>query len=479
MWNPFTSAPTQNAGNAPSAEGHHNRHNLTQEDSALARRLGLAAVISLTANVFLLHGAAFLMHAGLKPAAAAAAPELRPAIELTQHRTVLVPLVKKPELPPHPKEKTIERQVTHQKIRWAKKHVVARAIDASQPRLPRPVSPVDEVEVLVPAAVELLRQPYKEAEPLVSQRHKMEAYQAEIMPERTLDRENRQPSRQIHARLSTERMERSADLPSAQAVSIDAVSVSLETPSGRPASVAQVAVSSAALDVTPAGTVTLLRSVAHEGTPTPEGMEGRVARNIQVRKNSGLLRGPLDRRDALAEREGDRPLAAEQGEAVASVSTGNTDGLNRPVVRHKEGQGITSLASSQEAPAHRNAGSEPQAGVTPTTSSTTIKHRRPEDTVANAAGDKSLVTRAAVATHRVRPEIPDSLRQQAFKGSVLVEVTIEANGAHQVRMIEGSGNAEMDRIVLECLRRWRWSNALQNGKPARDVERFQFDFLVR
>lgn len=79
---------------------------------------------------------------------------------------------------------------------------------------------------------------------------------------------------------------------------------------------------------------------------------------------------------------------------------------------------------------------------------------------------------------QVLPEIPDSLKNQDFKSFVRVVVEIDADGSFEVTLRTSSGNQEVDRRVLDALKKWKWKAALKDGEPVKSTQRFKFEFEV-
>jgi protein TonB len=88
-------------------------------------------------------------------------------------------------------------------------------------------------------------------------------------------------------------------------------------------------------------------------------------------------------------------------------------------------------------------------------------------------------TRDAEPAGQVKPEIPDELKQGEYKSFVRVRVEIEADGSATPILRTSSGNAEIDRRVLDALRRWRWKPALRDGEPVKSTLLFKFEFEVQ
>jgi TonB family protein len=88
-------------------------------------------------------------------------------------------------------------------------------------------------------------------------------------------------------------------------------------------------------------------------------------------------------------------------------------------------------------------------------------------------------SRDAEATSTVQPTIPDSLLSQEFKKSVRVRVHIAPDGSFTVELRSSCGNAEVDKLALDALRRWKWRPKLVDGEPQADVQTFRFEFEVK
>ena len=78
------------------------------------------------------------------------------------------------------------------------------------------------------------------------------------------------------------------------------------------------------------------------------------------------------------------------------------------------------------------------------------------------------------------PEIPDELKLDTFKSFVRVRVVVNADGSFTPILRTSSGNAEIDRLVLDSLKRYgKAKPALQNGVPVGSVFLFKYEFDVQ
>jgi len=87
-------------------------------------------------------------------------------------------------------------------------------------------------------------------------------------------------------------------------------------------------------------------------------------------------------------------------------------------------------------------------------------------------------TREAKADHQEAVEIPESLKSQSFKSFVRVKVTITADGKFTVVLRTSSGNADVDKLVLDTLNKWTWKPALKDGETVDSVQQFRVNFSI-
>jgi len=87
-------------------------------------------------------------------------------------------------------------------------------------------------------------------------------------------------------------------------------------------------------------------------------------------------------------------------------------------------------------------------------------------------------TSDATPVNQVLPDIPDDLKQDDFQTSVRVKVEINADGSFVPTLRSSSGNDQIDQIVLDALKQWKWKPALHNGTPVDSIQLFRFDFQV-
>lgn len=84
----------------------------------------------------------------------------------------------------------------------------------------------------------------------------------------------------------------------------------------------------------------------------------------------------------------------------------------------------------------------------------------------------------AIAVYSPAPSIPTYLRNQNLKTSVVIEFLITSQGRATPRLLESSGNDELDAIALETVKTWRFKPAVQANTPVDSKSRLRIRFEV-
>lgn len=79
--------------------------------------------------------------------------------------------------------------------------------------------------------------------------------------------------------------------------------------------------------------------------------------------------------------------------------------------------------------------------------------------------DNMYANSGARAISRPMPQIPDDLRNIAFKFSARARFNIAADGSVKVELIKPTPNPRLNRILLDSLKKWRFIPAIKNGNP--------------
>ena len=71
----------------------------------------------------------------------------------------------------------------------------------------------------------------------------------------------------------------------------------------------------------------------------------------------------------------------------------------------------------------------------------------------------------ARALYKPMPEIPDALRRRNIEIVAMARFSVAADGSTQVALIEPTSDPDLNRALLDSLRRWKFFPAMQDGKP--------------
>ena len=88
-------------------------------------------------------------------------------------------------------------------------------------------------------------------------------------------------------------------------------------------------------------------------------------------------------------------------------------------------------------------------------------------------------TKDAEPMSQVSPEIPDDLKSDSLKTFVRVRVEISEDGSFDVVLRTSSGKPEVDRLIVDALKKWKWKPALKDGEPVKSTQAFRFEIEVK
>lgn len=71
----------------------------------------------------------------------------------------------------------------------------------------------------------------------------------------------------------------------------------------------------------------------------------------------------------------------------------------------------------------------------------------------------------ARALYQPLPELPDSLRRRSIEAVAVARFQVAEDGSAQVQLVEPTSDPDLNRALLDTLRRWRFFPAMQDGKP--------------
>lgn len=131
---------------------------------------------------------------------------------------------------------------------------------------------------------------------------------------------------------------------------------------------------------------------------------------------------------------------------------------------------VTTSAAQPQAIADAKPATDPSAQTASPTSSET-QH-------AAAATGTSTGDTAARAIAQPLPELPDDLREQAYRTVATARFTIHADGSVDVELVKATPNPRLNQLLLEVLRKWRFSPAMQAGRPVESKQDIRVHFNV-
>lgn len=76
------------------------------------------------------------------------------------------------------------------------------------------------------------------------------------------------------------------------------------------------------------------------------------------------------------------------------------------------------------------------------------------------------------------PEIPSDMHEEAFKTTVTARFNIAADGKVAVALLAPSGNEDIDRVVLNTLKKWRFAPAMVNDAPVASSRKLKIELEV-
>jgi protein TonB len=86
---------------------------------------------------------------------------------------------------------------------------------------------------------------------------------------------------------------------------------------------------------------------------------------------------------------------------------------------------------------------------------------------------------AARAVYKPLPEIPEALRRRSIEVVAMARFRVGADGDAEVELVESTADPDLNRALLESLRRWRFFPAMQDGKPVASTIDIRIPISVR
>ena len=99
-------------------------------------------------------------------------------------------------------------------------------------------------------------------------------------------------------------------------------------------------------------------------------------------------------------------------------------------------------------------------------------------TPAAGAGSSGAGNAPAHLLSQPLPELPDDLRDAAYRATAIARFTVHADGTADVELIHPTPMPRLNQILLDALHRWRFAPATQNGRPVESRQDVRVHFNV-
>jgi TonB family protein len=88
------------------------------------------------------------------------------------------------------------------------------------------------------------------------------------------------------------------------------------------------------------------------------------------------------------------------------------------------------------------------------------------------------INKDAERTSNPAPELTAEMKKRSFNANLRIRVTVNPDGSHEEELIQGSGDSEIDALVLKTMRRWKWQPALRDGEKVTNSQVFRYTISI-
>jgi protein TonB len=99
--------------------------------------------------------------------------------------------------------------------------------------------------------------------------------------------------------------------------------------------------------------------------------------------------------------------------------------------------------------------------------------------VAPGLADNGSGHTGARAITQPLPEIPDDLREAAYRAVALARFTIHPDGSIDVELLQPTQQPRLNQLLLASLHNWRFFPATENGKPVESHQDVRVHLVVQ
>ncbi|MGC4043341.1 MAG: hypothetical protein QM758_06020 [Armatimonas sp.] len=77
------------------------------------------------------------------------------------------------------------------------------------------------------------------------------------------------------------------------------------------------------------------------------------------------------------------------------------------------------------------------------------------------------------------PKLTDEMKQREWNANITICIEIDGDGSHTEEIVTGTGDEEVDALILKTLKRWKWAPVIIGGAPTRQKFRYSFTIPVK
>jgi len=97
-----------------------------------------------------------------------------------------------------------------------------------------------------------------------------------------------------------------------------------------------------------------------------------------------------------------------------------------------------------------------------------------KDVVKAGSGDGTKLNQDAEPIFEPLPELTAEMKKRPFNANIRVRVTVDADGSHEEELTQGTGDSEIDALVIKTMRRWKWRPAYRDGEKVKTTRPYRF-----
>lgn len=77
-----------------------------------------------------------------------------------------------------------------------------------------------------------------------------------------------------------------------------------------------------------------------------------------------------------------------------------------------------------------------------------------------------------------KPEIPSEYNDEAFTTTCTARFSIDAKGEFTVKLLDTTGNEDIDKLILKTLKKWKFKPATVDDKPVASNRKLKIELEI-